>query len=104
MASSSRMARFRALRQRLTSKYGLAGTVLGSFIIFFGVFVLPFSAVMCVGCAMPVVAALGLTGTVAGLAGKNIYVIGVGVVLLAASGYHLYRKRGRCERCESKRR
>jgi len=98
------MAKFKALRQRLASRYGIAGTILGSFIIFFGAFIVPFSTFTCITCALPVVAALGLTGTVAGLAGKNMYVIGIGVVLLAVSGYHLYRKRGRCERCGSKRR
>ncbi len=105
MASSQRTARFHALKHRLASRYGIVGAALGALIAFFGIFIVPFSAVVCVGCAMPVVAALGLTGTVAGLAGKNIYIAGTGVVLLAGSGYYWYSRRSKaCAACASKKR
>ena len=105
MVRSSRRERLERLKQHLANKYGLAGTILGSLIIFIGVFIVPFSAFTCISCALPVVAALGLTGTVAGLAGKNVYIVGIGVVLLAASGYHWYSRRVKgCVACTSKKR
>lgn len=102
MKQPSRKARLEALKQRLSSKYGLAGAVLGSFIIFVGVFVIPFSAIACINCVIPVVAALGLGGTVAGLAGKNAYIISAGIVLLMGSGYLLLKKTAACARCVTK--
>lgn len=102
MKKQSRKERLEALKRRLSNKYGLAGAVLGSFIIFVGVFLIPFSAIACINCAIPLVAALGLGGTVAGLAGKNVYIIGAGIVLLAGSGYLLVFRGPSCTKCAAK--
>jgi len=94
---ASRKEKLRALKKRLSNKYGIAGAMLGSVILFFGAFVVPFSAVACVNCAIPLVVALGLGGTVSGLAGKNLYFIAAGVILLSISGYFIFFGKKTCK-------
>ena len=93
MNQSSKKEQLKALKQRLSAKYGFIGAVIGTAIIFFGVFIVPFSAVACINCAIPLVAALGLAGTVVGLAGKNTIIVIIGLFFLAASGYILLFKK-----------
>lgn len=76
--------------------------MLGSIIVAFGMFVVPFSAVACINCVLPIVTALGLGGTVAGLAGKNAIIIIVGVLFLAASASLMVVKKYGKKTCEVK--